>query len=101
MINASKYLAIVLAISCAATFAQPDVVKKDSVISSMVREVSSSNLESNIRKLVSFGTRHSLSQRKSETTGIGAACMWVKSEFDKYAENSNGRLTAVLDSFVV
>ena len=101
MKSATKYLAIVLSISCAATFAQPDVVKKDSVISSMVREVSSSNLESNIRKLVSFGTRHSLSQRKSETTGIGAACMWVKSEFDKYAENSNGRLTAVLDSFVV
>lgn len=101
MKNASKYLAIVLAISCAATFAQPEIVKKDSVISSMVREVSSSNLESNIRKLVSFGTRHSLSQRKSETTGIGAACNWVKSEFDKYAESSNGRLTAVLDSFVV
>ncbi len=101
MSNASKLLAVVLTIFSTATFAQPDIIKKDSEIVGMIREVSSLNLESNVRKLVSFGTRHSLSQRKSETEGIGAAYMWVKSEFDKYAKSSNGRLTVAIDSFVV
>lgn len=45
----------------------------DPEIKKMVSEVSASNMETTIRKLVSFGTRHTLSDTKSNTRGIGAA----------------------------
>lgn len=73
----------------------------DPEIKKMVSEVSASNMETTIRKLVSFGTRHTLSDTKSNTRGIGAAQRWVKAEFDKYALASNGRLTAKIDYFTV
>lgn len=49
-------------------------------------------LEADIRKLVSFGTRHTLSDTLSETRGIGAARRWIKSEFDRISEACNGCL---------
>jgi hypothetical protein len=42
-----------------------------------------------------------LSDTKSKTRGIGAAQQWVKSEFDKYALESNGRLTSKIDYFTI
>src|SRR5262245_51014008 len=36
-------------------------------IEKIVREISAANIEATIRKLVSFGTRHSLSETESET----------------------------------
>jgi hypothetical protein len=41
------------------------------------------------------------SDTKSKTRGIGAAQAWVKSEFDKYALESNGRLTSKIDYFTI
>ena len=73
----------------------------DPEIKKMVSEVSATNMEATINKLVSFGTRHTLSDTKSNTRGIGAAQRWVKAEFDKYALASNGRLTAKIDYFTV
>ena len=73
----------------------------DPEIKKMVSEVSASNMEATIQKLVSFGTRHTLSDTKSNTRGIGAAQRWVKSKFDQYAVESNGRLTAEIDYFTV
>jgi Zn-dependent M28 family amino/carboxypeptidase len=73
----------------------------DPEIKRMLTEIKAENLEKNIRKLVSFGTRHTLSDTKSETRGIGAARKWVKSEFDKYALVSNGRLTSKIDYFTI
>jgi len=67
----------------------------------MVTEVKAENLEATVRKLVSFGTRHTLSDTKSNTRGIGAAQRWVKSEFDKYALESGGRLTSNIDYFTI
>jgi hypothetical protein len=58
-------------------------------------------MEATVKKLVSFGTRHTLSDTKSSTRGIGAAQRWVKSEFDNYAKLSNGRLTSEIDYFTI
>ncbi len=80
-------------------FAQ-QIVAKDPNISHMVNEVSSSNLEILVKKLVSFQTRHTLSDTLSKTTGIGAARTWIKSEFEKYGAASNGRLKVSYDSFM-
>jgi Zn-dependent M28 family amino/carboxypeptidase len=73
----------------------------DPEIKKMVAEVSATNMENTIRKLVSFGTRHTLSDTKSNSRGIGAAQRWVKAEFEKYAKNSNSRLTAEIDYFTI
>ena len=38
---------------------------------------SAANIERDIRTLVGFGTRHTLSDTKSSTRGIGAARRWI------------------------
>lgn len=47
--------------------------------------VSASRLRTDIDRLVSFGTRHTLSDRASDSRGIGAAARWIKSVFDNAA----------------
>lgn len=49
-------------------------------------------LEADIRKLVSFGTRHTLSDTISETRGIGAARRWIKAAFEEISTECNGCL---------
>ena len=49
-------------------------------------------------KLVSFGTRNTLSTQGSATQGIGAARQWILSRFKEYAKQSDGRLTAFIDT---
>ncbi|GAA0894251.1 M20/M25/M40 family metallo-hydrolase [Fulvivirga kasyanovii] len=71
------------------------------IISGMLNDISRDSIEAKVRKLVSFGTRHSLSETESDTFGIGAARRWVKSQFDRYAKNSNGRMQVELDPFIV
>jgi Zn-dependent M28 family amino/carboxypeptidase len=73
----------------------------DPEIKKMITEVKAESLENTVKKLVSFGTRHTLSDTKSKTRGIGAAQQWVKSEFDKYALQSSGRLTSAIDYFTI
>ena len=58
----------------------------------IVEGVSASRLETDIRKLADFGTRHTLSDTLSETRGIGAARRWIKSEFDKISADCGGCL---------
>lgn len=47
----------------------------------IIEEVSAKRIEKDIQKLVSFGTRHTLSDTISQTRGIGAARRWIHSEF--------------------
>jgi len=68
-------------------------------IQKIVREISAANIEATIKKLVSFGTRHSLSETESNERGIGAARRWIKSEFDRYSRESGGRLQVAFDEF--
>ena len=62
-------------------------------ISRIVREVDARNIERTIRKLVSFGTRNTLSVQDDPHRGIGAARDWLYSEFLKVAEQTGGRMT--------
>lgn len=75
------------------------IVKQDAGIKQMVDEVSAKNIETTIRKLVSFKSRHTLSDTTSKTTGSGAARNWIKAEMEKYASESNGRMTVQFDTF--
>ncbi len=83
------------------TQASVSQVSEDPEIKKMISEIKAENLEITINKLVSFGTRHTLSDAKNKTKGIGAAQQWVKSEFDRFALESNGRLTSEIDYFTV
>ncbi|MBB3167880.1 M28 family peptidase [Simiduia aestuariiviva] len=44
---------------------------------------SAARIEADITKLVSFGTRHTLSETTSETRGIGASRRWIEAEFKR------------------
>ena len=54
--------------------------------------VSAERIEKDIRKLVSFGTRHTLSRTDSDTRGIGAARRWVEQEFRDISRDCDGCL---------
>ena len=58
----------------------------------IIDAVSSKSIKQDIEKLVSFGTRHTLSDTLSKSRGIGAARRWIKSEFDKISDNCDGCL---------
>ena len=55
-------------------------------------QIRADRLHATISKLVGFGTRHTLSDTKSDKRGIGAARRWVKSEFETYAKDCGGCL---------
>ncbi|MHC4429817.1 MAG: M28 family peptidase, partial [Planctomycetota bacterium] len=55
----------------------------DPRIYDIAEAVSAERIERDIRKLVGFGTRHTLSETESETRGIGAARRWIKAEFER------------------
>ncbi|ARS40698.1 peptidase M28 [Sphingobacteriaceae bacterium GW460-11-11-14-LB5] len=74
------------------------VVNRNQDIDKMVKAVNQDSLKSYISKMVSFGTRNTLSDIKSKTKGIGAARNWVLNKFNQFAKQSDGRLTAYLDT---
>ena len=74
--------------------------KSNPQIAGVGREISPQKIEASIRKLVSFGTRHTLSDATSETRGIGAARRWLQTEFERYAKDSDGRLQVTMDEFI-
>jgi hypothetical protein len=83
------------------TVAAQATAMQDEEIKKMVNEVSAENLRVLVQRMVDFETRHSLSTTTSKKVGIGAAREWVKSEFEKYAKTSNGRMTVEMDRYIV
>lgn len=63
--------------------------------------VSADRIEQDITKLVSFGTRHTLSETASDTRGIGAARRWIKAEFEKISAACGGCLEVYYQSDVI
>lgn len=72
----------------------------DDELKTMLNEVSATNIEATIKKLVSFGTRHTLSTQNDTKRGIGAARDWIASEMHKYAGDSEGRMTVTVPGYV-
>ncbi len=88
-----------LVILSQAGFAQT-TINRDPEIEQMVKEVSSDSLQSYILKMVSLGTRNTLSTQSNTSRGIGAARVWVLSKFNEFARQSNGRLSAFIDTTI-
>lgn len=94
-----KYLKFIFPLLfCMPVMAQT-TIKQDGAIKQMADEVSSKNIETIIRKLVSFKSRHTLGDTTSKTTGVGAARNWIKAEYERYAADSHGRMTVKFDTF--
>ncbi len=70
----------------------PDIPK-------IVAEINPRNIEATIRKLVSFGTRNTLSEQNNPNRGVGAARDWLFGEFQKAAAQSGGRMTVEKQTF--
>jgi peptidase M28-like protein len=75
----------------------------DSRISAALRQVSAERIRTNIEKLVSFGTRSTISAQDPGSIatgrGIGAAREWIKAEFERYSKDCSGCLEVKTDSF--
>ncbi|RMA77620.1 M28 family peptidase [Umboniibacter marinipuniceus] len=65
------------------------------------QSASAERLHQDVEMLVSFGTRHSLSETQSETTGIGAARRWIAEEFAQISNACGGCLEVMLISDTV
>ena len=95
-------LLILVAVNFSVVLAQParrSVPVRNRAINNIVREIDARNIEATIRKLVSFGTRSTLSEQNDPKRGIGAARDWLYAEFLKAAESSQGRMTVEKQSF--
>src|SRR6266480_1597594 len=72
----------------------------DPALFAMLREIDPARIKATILKLVSFGTRHTLSSQTDPNRGIGAATAWVAQQMQSFAAASGGRMTVQQQSFV-
>lgn len=73
----------------------PPTATVRSALASVSADVSQASLRGYIEKMVSFGTRHTLSDQVSDTRGIGAARRWVESEFRKMSADCSTCLEVI------
>ncbi len=66
----------------------------------MLSQVDPKRIEAIITKLVSFGTRHTLSSQTDPVRGIGAARDWIAVQMQSFAAASNGAMTVDVPSYV-
>jgi hypothetical protein len=77
-----------------ATLAAP-VLAAEPALPMLGAAVSEAELKANITALVGFGTRHTASDTKSATRGIGAARRWTESRFQAFSAACGNCLTIV------
>lgn len=77
------------------------IINRDPEIKKMVDEISRERIEATVRKLVSFHTRHNLSDQNNAGEGIGAAWNWIKTELEKNIPASGGRLAVTFEEYTV
>lgn len=88
---ASAFLATLFL--CASSVQAQPSPSEHLLLHELAAQVSPEQERATIAKLVSFGTRHTLSQTKSDSRGIGAARRWVASEFEAISKDCAGCLT--------
>lgn len=92
--------AVVMGVACGSGAAHGQgQTPLDPQISKIVGEIRADNIEHTILKLVSFGTRNTLSVQDDPKRGIGAARDWLAAEFGRISQESGGRLKVELQSF--
>ena len=91
-------IACAFAASALAAPAAPDTARRQPQIDKILADISPQRIENYVRKLVSFKTRHTMSDTVSETSGIGAARRWIKAELERCGAGT--RLQVAFDSHI-
>jgi Zn-dependent M28 family amino/carboxypeptidase len=78
----------------------PAVPREQPALHALAQAPSQVELRMTITRLVGFGTRHTLSDTRSDTRGIGAARRWVKSRFEAISKDCGGCIEVVTPSQV-
>lgn len=73
-----------LALPLTAGSATPPLPPPEARVAEVAREVDAARMRAAIEKLVSFGTRHTLSSQTDPKRGIGAAVRWAEAEMKSY-----------------
>jgi len=87
----ASWLAITLLTTGAAAAADAPPPHEPAALHEIAGQVSADELKATITKLVGFGTRHTLSDTKSDKRGIGAARRWVHSRFEQFSKERRRR----------
>lgn len=82
-----KYLLIFLVVPVIGFSQNQTPLSFNKDIYEIASEVSATELENSVTKLVSFGTRNTMSDTVSDTHGIGAARRWIKSRFESISKD--------------
>ncbi len=72
---------------------------KNPKVDDLLQSVDAKRIHATVARLVSFGTRNTLSDTASETKGIGAARRWLASEFGALTKIPGSRLQLFEDRF--
>ncbi|MBJ2136190.1 M28 family metallopeptidase [Paraglaciecola chathamensis] len=90
---------LVLSLTSTMSLAQSTTDYQDQAkLHDIAKAVSPERIEADIRTLVGFGTRHTLSETESDTQGIGAARRWIKNEFEQISQACGGCLEVYFQS---
>jgi Zn-dependent M28 family amino/carboxypeptidase len=87
------FLAASLMVTGVANAQTPAPSTDQPLLRAIAADVDPKALESTIHALVGFGTRHTLSDTKSDKRGIGAARRWTKARFEAISKDCGGCLT--------
>ncbi len=98
MRSLSMFVGLILTASVALAADAPSPSNVHPELHAIAQAVSPDELHATIAKLVSFGTRNTLSDTKSDTRGIGAARRWVKSRFETISKDCSGCLQVITPS---
>ncbi|GAB2553779.1 M20/M25/M40 family metallo-hydrolase [Rhodanobacter koreensis] len=81
-----------------ATSGAPAIPREQPALHALAGAPSEAELRATITRLVGFGTRHTMSDTRSDKRGIGAARRWVKSRFEAISHDCGGCIEVVTPS---
>ena len=81
--------------------AQTPAAAEQPLLHTLAGEVQPERMRADIAALVGFGTRHTLSETRSETRGIGAARRWAQRQFEAMSRDCGDCLTIATPSDTV
>jgi len=94
-------LPVLAALSLATAAQAQPLGGEQPLLKDLTGQVSAERQKAVVEKLVSFGTRHTGSDTKSDKRGIGAARRWIASEFEAASKDCGGRLKVETPSRVM
>jgi hypothetical protein len=87
-----QLILVALTLFCSAPLMAQVPPAEDLRLYDIAAATSAKRIEADVRTLVGFGTRHSLSMIDSDTRGVGAARRWIKAEFEIISSACGGCL---------